>query len=194
MHNSTPAINIATGDVITVTSQNGLPTIQGEILRAPFPVKTDLVLSPAARLPNPYTILVGTYFDVDGITLKNPRRFIACLTEKCNIKKPVVLKKEKTWVMVVSGSESEDMSLTALKSALPACSDDHAGLTLQGQIHIIKVDEPLIHSSVPRSELVAHVKQGDLPKGVLMQWPVYLVVPADVSGNLKNSNCITNND
>ncbi len=177
MHNSNPAINIATGDVITVTCQEGLPTIKGEILRAPFPLKTDPVLSPAARIKKPYTVLVGTYFDVDGIKIKNPRRFISCLAEKCNLKKPVVLKKDKTWVMLVSGS---DDTSTAIEDALPACSDDHAELTLQkGHLHITKVQEPPVRSRVPRSELVAQVKKGELPKGVLMQWPLYVVIPSD---------------
>lgn len=179
MHNSNPAINIVTGDVITVTCQEGLPTIKGEILRAPFPLKTDLVLSPAARINKPYTVLVGTYFDVNGMKIKNPRRFISCLAEKCNLEKPVVLKKDKTWVMVVSGSE-DTCSLTAIEDVLRACSDDRAELTLQkGQLHITKVDEPPVHSRVPRSELVAQVKRGELPKGVLMQWPLYVVIPSD---------------
>ncbi len=189
LHGDNPVINIDTGDVITIESQEGLPVIQGDVLRAGFPLKTEISLSSEIATYEKKKVLVGTYFDLEGtgieIEIRNPRKLLACLAEHCHLdKKPsVVLKKEgNSWIMVIP---SPDESCSPIEDILITCpggkSLGHA--IIKEELHTKMVDENPVNSLIPRSELLERVRKGNLPKGVLKRWPLYVVVPSEFTNS-----------
>jgi hypothetical protein len=181
MHNCTPVINIDTGDVITVETQEGLPVIGGDVLRAGFRLKTTVHMLPEVRVPHS-TVYVGSYFDIEGLQIKNPRKLGACLAEQCTLdrKSPMILRREgTTWELVIP-SQGKTCRAAEIIEVLSKCP---GGKPLgqafnHGKLQINLVDEISVKSEIPRSELLKQVRKGDLPKGVLMRWPLYVVVPS----------------
>ncbi|KYK37747.1 MAG: hypothetical protein HXS46_03170 [Theionarchaea archaeon] len=183
LHGDNPVINIDTGDVITIESQEGLPVIQGDVLRAGFPLKTEIFFSPEISTYEKKKVLVGTYFDLEGIEIeiRNPRKLLACLAEQCHLdkKSSVVLKKEGDhWIMVIP---SPDESCSPIDDILNTCpggkSLGHA--IKEEELHTKMVDENPVNFLIPRSELLEKVRKGNLPKGVLKRWPLYVVMPSE---------------
>ncbi|MGD2249121.1 MAG: hypothetical protein PVF58_12010 [Candidatus Methanofastidiosia archaeon] len=182
LHNGVPVINIDSGDVITVKNRDGLPVIHGEILRAGFPLKTKVNLSGVITKDEPKTVYVGTYFDLDTIKIRNPRLIVRCLAEQCNFSKRsslVLEKKGHIWHMVTP--DLGVCSLPDMKERLSVCpGGESLGAALkENTVDISTVDENPVQSVVPRSELLEKVRKGELPKGILKKWPVYVVVPKD---------------
>ena len=173
-----PVINIDTGDVITVLDQEGLPVIGGEVLRAQFQLKVDVSISPVTTPDS--RILVGSYFDINGIEIKNPRRLWACLADRCGIDgvSSVLMKPEgDTWVLAVF--VPENCSPADIENGLASCpGGESLGKALKdGQLHIEMAEKDLVEWGIPRSELLKKVREGELPKGVLKKWPLYVVSP-----------------
>lgn len=182
LHNGVPVINIDTGDVITVKDHDGLPVIKGEILRAGFPLKTDVNLSGVkTKNKNNRSVYVGTYFDLDNIKIRNPRLIVRCLAEQCDFSKRsslILEKNESTWRMVTP--DPGMCSLGDMKKRLSDCpGGESLAFALNDTVNINTVDENPVQSVKPRSELLEKVRKGELPKGVLKRWPVYVVVPKD---------------
>lgn len=181
MHNRKPLINIDTGDVITVTNQEGLPVIAGEILRAGFPLKTRVTFSPELHVREPYSVFVGSYFNLDGIHIKNPRLLVTCLAEQCNFdkKSSLVLKKDIKWFLIVPFQDKNCSHAVQNRLSLCPHGSQLEQAIKKGVIGIKTVKENPVKSAIPRSELITQVRKGELPKGVLVRWPLYVVVPAE---------------
>jgi hypothetical protein len=182
MHGPVPAVNIDTGDVITLEDQEGPPIIQGEVLRAGFQLKVPVTISPEVGVPETSTTFVGSYFDLEGIEIRNPRRLLACLTEHCSLTtKPslVVKPMTDTWEMVVPVPHGSECYPDGIREGLSSCQ----GGTQLGEaikdmrLTVRTVNENPVTTKIPRSELSQQVKKGELPKGVLKRWPLYVVVP-----------------
>lgn len=177
-----PVINIDTGDVITVESQEGLPVIGGEVLRAQFPLKVKVSISPEVTLPDS-RIVVGSYFDIDGIEIRNPRRLWACLADRCNIdglSSGFMKPEEKTWVLAFVVPHKK-CSPADIEHGLFSCpGGESLGKALEkGQLHIEVVEKDPVEGVIPRSELLEKVRKGELPKGVLNKWPLYVAIPSE---------------
>ncbi|MBU7018087.1 MAG: hypothetical protein HXS44_11310 [Theionarchaea archaeon] len=177
-----PVININTGDVITVEDQEGLPIIGEEVLRAQFPLKTRISISPEIAAPKG-RIIVGSYFDINGIEIRNPRKLWACLADQCNIDGLLygLMKSEgDTWVLAVPVPHNE-CSPTDIENGLLSCpGGESLGKALKkGQLYIEMVEKDLVDWIIPRSELLEKVRKGELPKGVLKKWPLYVVNPPE---------------
>jgi hypothetical protein len=173
-------INIDTGDVITVADQEGLPVIGGEVLRAQFQLKVDVSVSPVT-IPDS-RILVGSYFDINGIEIRNPRRLWACLADRCSIDglSSGLMKPEgDTWVLAVF--VPKNCSPADIENGLTSCpGGESLGKALKkGQLHIEMAEKDLVEWVIPRSELLKKVRKGELPKGVLKKWPLYVVNPPE---------------
>ena len=178
-----PVINIDTGDVITVENQEGLPIIGEEVLRAQFPLKTRVSISPEVAIPDS-RIVVGSYFDIDGIEIKNPRKLWACLADQCNIdglSSGLMKPEQNTWVLFVQVPHKR-CSPPDIEKGLFLCPGGKSiGKALEKrQLHIKIVENDPIEWVIPRSELLKKVRNGELPKGVLNKWPLYIAMP---SGN-----------
>jgi len=180
MHNVKPIINIDTGDVITIESQKGLPVIQGEILRAGFPLRREVTISPEVGAEES-RIWVGSYFNLEGLEIRNPRQLVTCLAEKLtlgNHASVVVKKSTDGWTLVIPFQEKM-YSPAEIEDTLSLCPGgkpfEHA--LRKKRLHLKVAHENLVESKIPRSELLKRVRRGELPKGILTRWPLYVVVP-----------------
>jgi hypothetical protein len=177
-----PVININTGDVITVLDQEGLPVIGGEVLRAQFQLKVDVSISPGNKPPENGSILVGSYFDIHGIEIRNPRRLWACLADQCSIDglSSVLMKPEgDTWVL--TAPVPRKCSPADIENGLALCPGGESlrKALKKGQLHIKTVEKTPVEWVIPRSKLLKKVRKGELPKGVLSKWPLYVVLPPE---------------
>jgi hypothetical protein len=174
MHDEHPLINISTGDVITLHRQKGLPTISGEILRAPFPLKTPVTVSPhIGQSTGP--LYVGGFFDFDTFRLKNPRKILNCLIHTCNVKKSsplLMVNTEQGWELVTSSPDPD----TDIATCLQSCPNGESlAQALQNHtLHLRIIEEDPVQSVHSRSEILKKVRSGELPKGILKRWPVYV--------------------
>ena len=182
MHNVNPIINIDTGDVITIENQKGLPVIQGEILRAGFPLRREVTLSPEVGTEKS-RIWVGSYFNLEGLEIRNPRQLVTCLAEQLTLgdhASVVVKKSTDGWTLVIPFQE-KTYSPAEIEDTLSLCPGgkplEHA--LQKKQLHLEVAHENLVESKMPRSELLKRVRRGELPKGVLMRWPLYVVLPPE---------------
>jgi hypothetical protein len=174
MHDYHPLINIATGDVITLNNQQGLPTIRGEILRAPFPLKTPVTISPLiGKSSGP--LYVGGYFDFDTFTLKNPRKILNCLIHTCHVKKSsplLMIPIERGWELVIS-SPDPDIDIISCLHSCP--HGESLAQALQNHVlHLRIIHEDPVQPTDSRSDILKKVRSGELPKGTLKRWPVYV--------------------
>lgn len=175
MHDSHPLINIATGDVITLSHQDGLPSIGGVILRAPFPLKRKVSLLPQIA-PSPRPLYVGGYFDLDGIELIDPQTLLNCLVNTCEVtphSSLLMLKREQGWEMIISSSASPSSIISCLPSC-PGGSSLHEAIQAH-TLHLRTVEENPVQPADSRSDRLEKVRAGELPKGVLKRWPLYVV-------------------
>lgn len=180
MHGLNPVMNIDTGDVITIKCQDDLPVIQSEVLRAGFRLKTDVTISSAVGVPEGI-LFVGTYFDLDGIEIRNPRQLITCLLERCHLdkKSSVVVRPDiDSWVMILPRSGGE-CSLADIQHNLSLCPGGKLLETAikEKKLQLNLVEENPVESKISRAERLEQVRKGNLPKGVLKRWPLYVVVP-----------------
>jgi hypothetical protein len=177
MHNGEPVINVDTGDVVCVQDQKGLPVIDGEILRAPFQLKRDVHIS--LEMGEEFTILVGSYFDLGRVEIRNPRLLMECLSQKCGSEGAIVIKAaDNKWDMVVpTGEKGCSQEIERVLPFCPGGDTVHEALS-RGDITIRVAEEPLVSES-SRSTLLKKVRNGELPKGALTRWPLYVVVPSD---------------
>lgn len=175
-------INIDTGDVITIESQEGLPRISGQVLRAGFRLKTNVVFHPETKIPREYHTFVGDYFELGELEIINPRCMLACLAERCKIKKELtaVIKlgsgKEPSVMTIPSPKSSKCHTVKEIQKNLPLCP---GGKTIEQALKnkrlVLKtLNSNPVETETPKPELLKLVRKGELPKGVLKHWPLYL--------------------
>lgn len=177
MHNGKPVINVDTGDVIHVQDQDGLPVIGGEILRDSFELKRDVIVSP--EMGEDLNIFVGSYFDLGEMKIRNPRLLVECLSQKVGVKGAVVIRVvDNRWEMVVPAGKKPCSQ--EIERLLPLCpgGDVIDEALSRRDLRIRLVEEPMV-SEMPRSTLLTKVRNGELPKGALTKWPLYVVMPSD---------------
>ena len=174
MHEQYPLININTGDVITLKEFEGLPVIGTEILRSPFPLKMQVSVSPEAGI-SPENLYVGEYFDFNDFFIKNPRELVTCMTDACNLDRSaslLMVNREGGWEIIVPSSHSKRDVLSCLEScpegiALSRAIHDH-------RLHLKIIEGNPVIPPISRPELIQGVRAGELPKGILKRWPLYV--------------------
>lgn len=182
MNGPEPVINIDTGDVIAIRSQEGLPRIAGEVLRDGFRLKTEVAISPEVGVPKESFVLVGDYFDLEEFEIINPRLLVACLRERCDSDEDVsfVLRLgfDFPWVMFVpKGGKCRDVAEIRNKMRLCPRGEMLEIAMKKVWLHLELLERNPVERSRPRSELLKRVSNGELPKGVLKNWPLYVVTP-----------------
>lgn len=184
-----PIINVDTGDVIMIESQEGLPMIAGEVLRAEFRLKSKLMIPPEVSAPKEYNVFVGDYFDLEGLEIVNPRRLLLCLAKRFNFDKrsSMVLRKgldDRSWSMFLPITQGNKHSnISKIWKKLPLCpgGDSIMFAIERGSLQLGTLDQNPVKTQIPRTELLKRVRKGELPKGVLKRWPLYVVVPLTIS-------------
>lgn len=181
-------INIDTGDVIIIESQEGLPRISGQVLRAGFRLKVKVVFKPETKIPREYHTFVGDYFELGELEIINPRRTLACLSKRCKTKKelPAVIKlgtsKDPSIMIISSPKGSECHTVKEIQKNLPLCP---GGKTIEQALKnkrliLETLNSNPVETETPKSELLKLVRKGELPKGILKQWPLYLATPTPI--------------
>jgi len=181
MGDSNPLINIDTGDVIEISSQEGLPRISGSILRAVIRYKLRLKISPSIKITREHDVYVGDYFDLGDIEIFNARSLFSCLAAFNFIKNSSMLisgpnEEDRPWTLYIT--KSGDATEADICRGISECPGGKAIKTaIQNEVLRIKLlEQNLFVTKIPRSQLVRLVRSGELPKGVLKRWPLYLIL------------------
>ncbi len=185
LRGSEPIINIDTGDVVTVENQQGLPKIGGQVLRAAFPLKVELKFSRELKIPQGSRVFVGDYFKIKNLEIVNPHRLFTCLSLKCEVKgslSAIIIADANMQhlVMILTLPESSHcVGIDEIKNKLYQCPGGKfiRQAMKRKQLQLETISSQPFETKTPRLELIKKVKKGELPKGILKNWPLYLITP-----------------
>jgi len=184
LNNSGVLVNIDLGDVISIKHQEGLPQIDGRILRSSFQLKYPINLSKEIVIQSDYKVFAGDYFSFANFEVHNPRLLLNCLKENCglNIDSLLLIRKKKVsdkpWTLYLHSNGKKNCSnLKNYSKILLDCilNDEFKGGILNNEIKIKLVNENPIDFVVTRSEVLEKVRSGKNPKGILKKWPLYII-------------------
>jgi len=188
LNDSSPLINIDTDDVISIEDQKGLPQIGGNIYRAQFRLKYEINVSEKIDLPKNYDTYVGDYFILDEIHFFVSKNLLDCLNLNCNSNlDSILLVKNKN----INNSNSEFNLIsqnlhncktpTEVYNSILKCPELKGikNLIEKNLVKIYLIDEPPINFKKARIEILTNVRNGNVPKGILKKWALYLVVPTN---------------
>ena len=173
--------NIDLGDIIKIKVQNGLPQIDGTILRARFELKYPIMISDSISLPNQYTIYAGEHFVFDQFEIYNPRYLLNCLNSHCNYNYDCFLltKPDSSLFKLIlpKNISSDCVNINDLKRKISNCSQIESLKTAinNDQIEIELINDKPIDFLATRSDILEKVRNGNMPKGILKKWPLYYV-------------------
>ncbi|MFX0025009.1 MAG: hypothetical protein ACFE8M_01240 [Candidatus Hermodarchaeota archaeon] len=176
-------INIDLGDIITIKENDGLPEIDGKIVRSSFKLKYNLKLSEKLTIPFHYNIYAGDFFPLNGFIINQPRNLINCLKNDCNMEVDALLllkKNKKSWDLIFpSNIKNNCLKEKQLLELISSCQ--HQEELTQGiinnVINIKFIDDQPVDFLATRSEILGKVREGQAPKGILKKWPLYVIIP-----------------
>jgi hypothetical protein len=189
LNGSYPLINIDTGDVVSVEENETIPTIGGEILRAGFRLKYPINISNKIKLPGESDIYAGDLFTLNDFDIFAPRYLLDCLINNCKIDTDSLLlvgftDNEVPWELFIPTSDMiECNNNDRIRKIIGACpKEENIDKALQNDHLAIKlINEHPVDFKATRSEILKKVQKGNLPKGILKKWALYLVVPSSIS-------------
>ncbi len=175
-------INIDLGDVISVLdNSNGLPRIEGKILRSSFQLQYPIKLSNKIKTPRSYNIFTGDYFTFNEFDIIEPRRLLFYLKEICDIQSDSMLlisqnhKKEKYRLILPFSSSCQNAKI--IKDKITENKDmlNFHHLFEDNEILIELIDDQPVDFLEPRENKLRKVRSGETPKGILKKWPLYVL-------------------
>ena len=177
-----PLINIELGDVISVIDiDNGLPIIEGKILRSSFKLQYPIKLSDQIKTPRSYSLYAGDYFRFNGLTLKEPRKLLFFLKENCGYNTDSMLlianignNSEYRLTLPYSSSCKSEDSIKRKITENTAMHEFHP-LFKNNKIKIELIDDQPVKFFDTRKNKLEKVRNGDVPKGILKKWPLYVL-------------------
>jgi len=177
-------INIDLGDVITIKDQEGLPQIEGKILRSSFQLKYPINISKEIVIQSQYKVFAGDFFSYSNFELQSPQLLLNCLKEKCdlNIDSLLLVRKNqisnKRWTLFLySNGKKNCYNLKNYSKILLDCiaNDNFKEAILNNEIEIKLINENPVDFLATRSEILEKVRNGKNPKGILKKWPLYII-------------------
>jgi len=189
-----PLINIELGDVITVLSNKGLPQIDGKILRSSFTLKYPINFSKDVKYPSEHIVLVGDYFKFKNLEIIDPKRIKNCISSKLdnNLDSLLLINSENTrhshWILYLQQNNKKELIKGSnLNKLMADCSNvlKIEEALRDGYLEIKMTKESPVSYLYPRSEMLKKVQDGEIPKGILKKWPLYVVIP-NLKKNKKN--------
>ncbi len=184
LNKSDVLINIDLGDVISIKNQEGLPKIEGKILRSSFQLKYPINLSKKVLIDSHYRVFAGEYFTFSNFEIQNPRFLLNCLKEKCDLNIDSLLLVRKSQgpdnscrLFLYSNDKSNCYNLKNYRKKLLDCiaNDNFKEAILNNEIKIELINENPVDFLVMRSEVLEKVRNGKNPKGILKKWPFYII-------------------
>jgi hypothetical protein len=186
LESNKPLINLELGDVINVLSNKGLPQIEGIILRSSFKLKYPIRISEELQYSQKHDVLVGGYFKFNNLEIIDPKKIKNCLSSylESTLDSLLLVKSVKNsssqWELFLKQSSKKDgVKLSKLNRIISDCSNE---LTIEkalkeGYLEIRTTNESPVSYLYPRSVMLKKVQDGELPKGILKKWPLYVLIP-----------------
>ncbi|MEM2959840.1 MAG: hypothetical protein QW261_16180 [Candidatus Jordarchaeaceae archaeon] len=90
----------------------------------------------------------------------------------------------KQFVMILPISQSSRCTgVEDIKNKLSQCPGvEYIRRAIQrNQLRLETINSQPFETETPRTELLKRVKNGELPKGILKRWPLYLIIPSTIS-------------
>jgi hypothetical protein len=187
-NNGHALINIDIGDVIHIKNQDALPIIDGKILRAGFSLKYPINISKKVKVPLNYNVYAGDFFSFRRIDIIEPRNLLNCLNRNCqnNMDSMLLMKSaskingDKPWKLVVQVNENSNCATSNdLLEKISKCPKEQGikNAIKEKYLELKLIDEPPVDFIKTRSDMLSKVRKGQIPKGILKKWPLYIVSP-----------------
>ncbi len=181
-------ININTGDLITIKNQEGLPQIDGKIIREGFPLKYDINISERVDKPKNYQVYAGGFFSFKTLEIIDPSSLLDCLSLNCALEHDSMLivrkKVSSPWILYLKLSENSSCNSSEKINDIifNNCQKKTKYITIKDkQMEIMLLKESPINFPKKKNTIIKAVQNGQLPKGTLKKWPLYLVIPNTIS-------------
>ena len=184
LNNSEALINIDIGDVISIKNQEGLPQIDGKILRSKFQIKYPIEISREIGIQSNYTVYAGDFFTFPKFEIYYPRFLLNCLKKNCDLDIDsllLVVNKESVnnylKLFLYSDDQKNCSSLKNYSKILVKCikNEKFKEAILNHDIEIELIKSNPIDFLKTRSKMLENVRNGKTPKGVLKKWPLYVL-------------------
>jgi hypothetical protein len=186
---SHPLINVDTGDVIVIKNQEKIPIIGGEIFRSGFHLKYPINISNKVKISKDINVYAGDFFNLKEFDIFAPRYLLDCLINDCNIQTDSLLLvgfegNDVPWELFLPISENiKCTSDEEIRKTIDTCpEEENIDKAIQNNYLTIKlINEQPVNFKATRLEILKKVQKGDVPKGILKKWPLYLVLPTSIS-------------
>jgi len=182
MDQEDPLINIDLGDVISVLDTNkGLPLIEGKILRSSFKLKYPVDISEKVKTPSSYNVFAGDYFTFKDFDIKEPRKLLFFLKEICDYPTDSMLlvsQKDvdyKFKLILPHSSLCENGEIIKANIIKNESMQDFHSLFRDNKIKINLINEQPVNFFESRTNKLKKVRTGEIPKGILKKWPLYVL-------------------
>ena len=161
--------------------------IGGDIFRDSFRLKYPVKISTNVEVPDDYDLYVGDYFIFNEFDIFNPKLLLNCLIKSFALDidslliKSVEREDNLSYQLIVPrNSTTDNLEYDEKLSLLSACPDvDEILNALKQQKLIIKfIDDSPIDFIATRKDILAKVHNGNVPKGILKKWPLYVMLPS----------------
>ena len=138
------------------------------------------------KYPPKHFILVGDYFKFKNLEIIDPKRIKNCLSSclEANLDSLLLINSDHNdpsqWILYLQRNYNKDIEkVSKLNKMISDCSDE---ATIEdalrgGYLDIQIIKESPISYLYPRTEMLEKVQNGELPKGILKKWPIYVVIP-----------------
>ena len=186
MDNGKALLNISSGDIIEVISADGLPKIGGTIRRDNFTLKFPIKTSDTINISEKRTIIVGDYFNLEDFEIKNAKELLNCLRSEFDLVSDSLLlvkdnrKNPYSWKFFIPLDLNTDIIKgNNVKITISKCDINKSFINAlnQNQIDIEIIDDDPVQFMASREEILKKVREGQMTKGILKKWPLYVALP-----------------
>ncbi|MFX1497325.1 MAG: hypothetical protein ACFFBH_07350 [Promethearchaeota archaeon] len=183
MGNKKALININVGDIITAMNSEGLPQIDGKIIRSSFQLNYKLKLSKKVEVPYKHEILAGDYFSLNELIINQPRNLVNCLKLNCNLQTDALLlikRESNSWELVLPlDLKSSCVNATEVLETILKCPTqaDLYQAIRNKSINLKFIEDLPVDFLATREAILKKVREGQIPKGILKKWPLYVISP-----------------
>ncbi|MFX0141314.1 MAG: hypothetical protein ACFFDN_47180, partial [Candidatus Hodarchaeota archaeon] len=187
-NNGHALINIDIGDVIYIKNQKALPKIDGKILRAGFNLKYPINISKKVKISSNYNVCAGDFFSFGKFDIIEPRNLLNCLNRTCQNNMDSMLligsankiNENQPWKLVLKVNQNSNCETpNDFIEKMSKCSKVQGIYKAinENYLEIELIDELPVDFIKTRSEMLSKVRKGQIPKGILKKWPLYILNP-----------------